>query len=228
MSRGERLFRSVFSPSSTDEPDGRPRLKVPFTVAGDEATKFHAPDVRVGGLGPFFGGALLLAALAALLAARSPGARAAVLTAVGILGTVLITSEGWWARLAPQLWLVPVVLALPGLADRRWPARAAAVLVAVDLAANVALVGANQFARNRTVQAAVRAQLADLRLHGPVDVDLGPQVAVGERLTEAGVRWQASRTLPCSAPVPLAGTSVGRVCPNGVARPEPAAAGGAR
>ena len=213
MTRVERVFRSVFSSSSTDAPDGRPRLKLPFTVAGDEATKFHAPDVRVGGFGPFFGGALVLAVLAFLLAASAPGALSAALAAALMTGTVLITGEGWWARLAPQLWLVPLVLVIPGLRARRWAPRTAAALVLAVLVADAGLVAVNHLNRNRTVQAEIRAQLAELRSRGPVEVDLGPHRSVSERLTEAGLRWKEAAPLHCGAPARLAGTFFGRVCP---------------
>jgi hypothetical protein len=115
MNRFERLGRSLFSASSTEAPDGRPRLKLPFTVVGDEATKFHDPEVKVSGFGPFFGGAFLLSVVAFLLARGQQGTLAAGLCGAALLGTVLLTAEGWWARIAPQLWLVPFVLALPAL-----------------------------------------------------------------------------------------------------------------
>jgi hypothetical protein len=212
MTRVERVFRSVFSPSSTDAPDQVPRLKLPFTVVGDEVTKFHAPDVRVAGLGPFFGGALLAAALALLLAVGTAGVRLALFAAFAIAGTVLLTGEGWWARLAPQLWLVPLVLVLPAMAARARLARAAAALAVAALVVDVAIVAVNHLNRNRSVQASVRAQLAELRAEGPVEVDLGPHPALGERLTEAGVRWSEPRALHCEDPVRLAGAFFARAC----------------
>ncbi|HTP25339.1 MAG TPA: hypothetical protein VMK12_06725, partial [Anaeromyxobacteraceae bacterium] len=213
MTRIERVFRSVFSASSTDAPDGRARLKLPFTVVGDEATKFHAPDVRVGGLGPLFGGALMLGVLVLVLAFGAPGTPFALFAAVGIVLTVFITGEGWWARLAPQLWLVPLVLVAPGLVAHRRVVRVIAAGVLVAVAADAAVVGVNQWNRNTPVQAAVRSQLAQLRAGGPVEVDLGPHKAAGERLTEAGVHWTETRVLHCGAPLPLAGTFFARVCP---------------
>jgi hypothetical protein len=213
MNRFERLGRSLFSASSTEAPDGRPRLKLPFTVVGDEATKFHDPEVKVSGFGPFFGGALVLSVVAFLLARGQQGTLAAGLCGATLLGTVLLTAEGWWARIAPQLWLVPFVLALPALVSPgRRRSRAVGMGVLLALLADVAVVGANYVSRNRQKQARIRQELADLRRSvDPVPVYFGIQPAVGERLTQGGVRWrEVHDSSGCGAP--MEGTWFTRVC----------------
>ena len=213
MGRAERLARSLLAVSSPDASRDA-QLKVPFTIVGDEATKFHAPDVRLGGFGPLFSGALLAAAGAVLLASRRTAVRA-VAVSVALLATVLVTAEGWWARFAPQLWLLPLALALAPLAcPRRRAARWAGTLVLVVLAADAGLVIANNASRNRGLQREVRQQLARLAAAPePVPVWLGFNEAASVRLDEAGVRWRAVARLPCAAPEPLAGTVSAQVCP---------------
>ncbi len=214
MTRFGRLGRSIFAVSASRIESGW-QLKVPFTLMGDEATKFHAPDVRLGGFGPFFSGALVLS-IAAVALARRRAAAVALLLAAAILATVLVTAEGWWARFAPQLWLVPLVLALaplstPGRRGARWIG--AAVLLA--LAVNVGVVGVSHFTRNDWEQRALERQLDRMRAaREPVRVELDRFEAVGVRLTEAGVRWtQVRGPMPCPDPEELVGSFSVRFCP---------------
>jgi hypothetical protein len=212
MNRVERLARSVFSASAADVSDGG-RLKAPFTIVGDEATKFHQPDVRLGGFGPLFSGALLLSAAAAPFAARRNAAVAGAIAAA-LLASALVTDEAWWARFAPQLWLVPLCLALaPLAAPRRRGALIAAGLALAALAADDALVWVNNINRNRHVQRELRAQLARLAAApAPVPVRLGLNEAAAVRLDEAGVRWRAVASLPCPERRRLVGTYTAEVC----------------
>jgi hypothetical protein len=206
MNRAERLLRSTFAATSNDIAAGA-RLKVPFTLVGTEAPLSGACDLRLGGFGPFFGGALLLS-LGALAFATRRGAAAAGLVGAGLLATVLSTGEGWWARLAPQFWLVPVTLALAPLASpARRGARLAGALALAALLGDAALVAVNNVNRGGSVQRELRRQLAALAAGPqPVDVRFSSFEAIGVRLGEAGIRFRAVDELPCAAPVYLAGT----------------------
>jgi hypothetical protein len=84
--------------------------------------------------------------------------------------------------------------------------------VLLALLADVAVVGANYVSRNRQKQARIRQELADLRRSvDPVPVYFGIQPAVGERLTQGGVRWrEVHDSSGCGAP--MEGTWFTRVC----------------
>jgi hypothetical protein len=213
MNRLERLARSTFAVTSNEIERGA-RLKVPFVVLDEEGGACGSCDIRLAGLGPLFSGALVLGAAAMWLAQRR-AALAGGLLATALLGTALVTAEGWWARFAPQLWLVPVALAVPALAaPGRRGARVMGTLVLLVLAADAALVGVNSLNRSRRVERALRLQLAELaRTRAPVEVRLHEFEAAGVRLSEAGVRWRAVPELHCTAPVPLAGSFRVRLCP---------------
>jgi hypothetical protein len=191
---------------------GTPRLKVPFALSADELLAYAAPDTRIGGFGPWFGGAVVVA-LVALPFARRRRAIAAV--ALGLVVSALITPAVFWARLVPQLWWAPLAVAV-GLAiapgRRRWLATALAVVLAADLAlACVPCVGVQvftSFARARQL-----SELGD----GPVDVDFGPFPA--NRVLFDG-RAHATPTLACAQPAELVGSKA-RLC-LGDRSPQPA------
>jgi hypothetical protein len=216
----ERLLRSTFAVTSNAIELGA-RPKVPFTIRWEEGPPSAACDVRLAGFGPLFSGALLLSAAACLLSRRR-AAVAASLVAVALLGTVLVTAEGWWARFAPQLWLVPVVLAVAALAERaRW-SRIFGALSILALAGDVAFIAVNHLNRGGWTQRELRGQLASLaRMPGPLEVRLGCFEAVGVRLSEAGVRWRPTTELGCEKPFELAGSFTVRMCAPGGAAPAP-------
>ncbi|MFV1994361.1 MAG: hypothetical protein ACC661_02900, partial [Verrucomicrobiales bacterium] len=145
LGRGTRLALSLASRSQNALDPDPAALKPPFSASKSEWALFSIPDVRVGGFGPLFSAALLFAAITfAVSLARTPnersrmGHRAAGFAGVVIVVSVLVTPEGWWARLAPQMWLLPLVLVVPALTRNtahRLPRLAAIAtlgLVAVD------------------------------------------------------------------------------------------------
>ena len=85
---------------------GAPHLKPPFAVRRSELPAFVAPDVHLGGFGPWYGGVFLVgvALLATGVWRGWPGAR--VLAALWgiVLVSVLINPEAWWVRYVPQAW----------------------------------------------------------------------------------------------------------------------------
>ncbi|PRX27644.1 hypothetical protein B0G75_114155 [Paraburkholderia sp. BL18I3N2] len=94
-----------------------PQLKVPFTVDAVEFTTAGGVDVRWGGWGPLFGGALLLAIAAAVWSWRSTWRAAPLLAVVVVL--CVISPESWWARLNPQLYVLVCLLTILALQEKR-------------------------------------------------------------------------------------------------------------
>jgi hypothetical protein len=206
MTRVEKLGISLFAASSRPP---RVQAKWPFQIVGGEPPAFAKPDVHIGGFGPWFGGALLLAAASAFTrrALRGAAAGAVALAAVA-LASALANPEAWWARYAPQVWIVPIALACAGLLavpagrDRLRRGMAAAALVA--LCANAALVLVNATGRRLREQAQVRAQLAELAgASEPIPVRFNDFGGSRYRLREAGVRFREVEALPCPEPTKL-------------------------
>jgi hypothetical protein len=205
LNRVEKLATSTFAASSAPP---RVRAKWPFQIVGGEPPAFAKADVRVGGFGPWFGGALLLAASAAVgRGARHGAAGAALALACVALASALANPEAWWARYAPQLWLVPLALACAGLLAEGRGARVRCALAAaalVALGANASLVLVNATGRRLGDQARVRAQLEELaRSPQPVVVRFNGFGGSRDRLREAGVPFREIEMLPCPAPATL-------------------------
>ncbi|HSJ12794.1 MAG TPA: hypothetical protein VK939_00170 [Longimicrobiales bacterium] len=192
------VARSIIWTDTVAEP------KLPFTFARWEWGQFASPDVRLGGFGPLFSGALLLAlATFVLLPFRRRRLRswADLLVLAGLLVvSVLSFSGAWWARLAPQLGFVPVLIGIVGLhlvrqAGYRWVPRALIVVLCLNsvgvLAAHVSFAVGQSAVSHR--------QLAALRaLDTAVPVpDLEGFPGVRYRLERAGVRYYETASLPC-------------------------------
>ena len=161
-----KLFYSCFSECNSNQGElghTGPSLKIPFSVHKSEISAFFDPYVDIGGLGPLFGGVLILSVVCTLwavyvfwlqVASSKAGTffpdekRAsrsafipAMLAALLIAFTTLLNSEAWMARLTPQFWLLPIillfgVLVLPGTS--KWPA----VAGTAALLLNSLLIGA--------------------------------------------------------------------------------------
>lgn len=124
----QRLFLSLFSKGADESilaPGGdSTHLKVPFTLYKSEIRPYLGFDIRVAGFGPWFSGALVLAFVLLVLlivdfARRRDRILGAGLLVVALLvATVLVNPESWWARYAPQIWMVPVIIAALGLMRR--------------------------------------------------------------------------------------------------------------
>jgi len=150
--------------TATDQTMAAPyRLKNPLSVTRDELVALQFPDARRGGYGPLFFLALIAAAaLSALMLLRRKTVRFDLpleAVAFGTIATVVLTLlmvESWWARLAPILFLVPLLIAVAGLSAEGRSGRAArlaAIAVVVILCANglLALVAQGYDYRNRAI-----------------------------------------------------------------------------
>src|SRR5207249_1915485 len=101
MDRVRRLAVSLFSKSEA-EPTSSLKLKLPSTFSVDEIQAFAFPDVRMGGFGPLFSGAIILSIVILVVLFWKSGWRllcaAHLLVLMGlILISALSFSESWWA-----------------------------------------------------------------------------------------------------------------------------------
>ncbi|HMD86958.1 MAG TPA: hypothetical protein VKO18_19895 [Terriglobia bacterium] len=167
-------------------------LKLPWQVDQGEWTVFQAPDVRTGGFGPLFPAALVLswAFLAMGMWQGGAGSWATAAAMLIIIASVLPVSACWWARYAPQVWLVPLVaLGFLGSMVERPLLHRLSWLVSLILVANVAGVAMVNFRANLDATRGTVADLAELRSHAPFKVAFGNIRSYRFRLQEAGIRF---------------------------------------
>lgn len=183
-----RFAHSFFGVSDNPIAPAPARLKVPGTITSlREVTVFGTADTRVAGWGPFFSAAALLGWVA-WGGARPPRAAPPEKVALLVAATVLLCPEAWWARFAPQLWLLPVLLAA-GLLERkpspgRWMGRAVIGLLVLNQLAVGAGHGGSAFVYNRQIRKTLdHLRAAPLR----PSFCLGVFQSTRRRLAEAGI-----------------------------------------
>lgn len=159
-----KLLLSNFGESSNGFDNVAPLLKWPFAFRPAELAPFvYGADVRLGGFGPWFSGVIVLAGfvLAAFMR-RWREQKAALLFCGGVILTVLINPEAWWARYAPQLWLIPAALAFTALKSNAKSLRAIGGAVLAAMAVNVLLLSYAYGLGNHYATLAYKAEAAKL------------------------------------------------------------------
>jgi hypothetical protein len=215
LTRPTRFLVGLFA--RADEHNVAPMLKWPFALGASELRAVGYPDVRIGGFGPLFGLAVLLAAAIGVLRRRlgvvvpaKAWALAALLVAIAFCNPAL-----WWARYVPHLWLLPVgLLALALLSPRLARAgRAVALAFGALLAIDIALVAVMATVASAGASRAVGQQLDRLdRAGGPLTVRWDGFEAVRARLRNRAIAFAEVDRLPCASPEQLL-ASRARVCP---------------
>lgn len=174
-------------------------LKIPFTVGADELEWFEKVDVRVCGWGPLTSGILLIA-LAGLLIGKQPHRQFLLALIICILVTIFVIPHPWYARYAPQLWLLPVlVLTACWLGQNRWH-RGIAAILATLMFINLAMVSLPCFRSSYLITQRLRSQLHWLAAQNRVHtVAFGDYQFNRARFQEYGIRYQAVEILPPGA-----------------------------
>ena len=190
------------------------QLMWPFAAGWTDLQMYRIHGLRIAGFGPFFSGAFLLGLAVlgtALLRSRGTPRGVTILAAGTIVASLLISTHTWWARYSPQLWWLPIVAVVAGLAARpqrltHWTARSLAALLLV----NALLVGFVHFRWEIEATRTLREQLAQLRRQPGVEVDLQAfREPWSERLRAAGVSFRIVSPLPCDHSTELTSVAPG-------------------
>ena len=212
MSPVERFFFSLFSETHAGF-ETEPHLKVPFTVSVSEIRTVGGVDVRLGGFGPFFSGAILLAAVCTVMIwFRSPKQNnvtlGLLLIAFAMLVSVALMPENWWARYVPQFWFVPLAIAAAAISAGRLPAQVLGTVIVGILFFNGTLAGAVGVRLNANRSAEAAAQIEAMRAAN-LSYCLFPETAEARiyLMREAGVdiRYTPRTEIACPAPEQIAG-----------------------
>ena len=109
----EKIIISVFAQPENNIEERKVIWRNPFYISKAHLRIYTGTDVRIGGFGPLFALSLLLSLLAAIVFFKKIKRENKILLVIFSTATflsVLFTPMGWWARYAPQLFLIPVLL----------------------------------------------------------------------------------------------------------------------
>jgi hypothetical protein len=171
----------------------------PFDIRWKDVEYFRFHELRIGGFGPFFSGALIISLVLLVIALLRPGVpRGTILLFIGtIIVSLMISRHTWWARFAPQVWWLPIAVVIAGLAvpGRRVLWWASSGLAAI-LLLNVILVAGVHFKWEYIVTRTAYEQMAMLKDKGDVEIDFAYfREPYSERLKAAGVTFHATHDL---------------------------------
>jgi hypothetical protein len=202
-SRFVRLGYGIFGrPGSQPFLDGpNAKLMWPFQIGWKDFHLFNFHDVRIGGFGPLFSGALLIAVALLTATLIHPGRLTRVvpiLLLCTIVGSLLLSKHTWWARYGPQLWWLPLAAVMAGLAPATWRAvRWTSWILAAILLINGALIAVAHFQWEVEATRTTCQQFAMLRQKSDIQVNLAYFTEpYSERLRAAGVKFQPVDRLP--------------------------------
>lgn len=212
----EKFLLSTFA-ATDDALKATVHLKPPFYINRNEIGA-TGRGARLGGFGPLFSGAVCFG-LVVLVCSSIVQFPLGYFAAFVILASTLINPEAWWARYAPQAWMLMPLAVLPGLTRLKpMPRRkllrfcsAALILVLTLNCAMAALPYTYQSVRS-TLQ--IHQQLRQLA-GGTIAIWYNTFGGNRMRLAEAGIETievADSRSLPCKDPLTLV-SSQAQFCP---------------
>jgi hypothetical protein len=192
------VARSAVWPSEGAE------YKVPFTFSPGELKEFASADVRLGGHGPLFSGALILTLAALILLLRRPQRFMAIADLLVLAGLILVSvlpvSEAWWARLAPHLGFVPVLLGVAAIrVVRERPYSHLPRALIIVLCVNSVLVFTAHASLSLLRHSTAHRELVGLReAAAPLPIsNLAEFPGLRQRLERVGIGYYDAPLLPC-------------------------------
>ena len=114
MNHVEKWLYATFSETYTWY-DENPKLKIPFSVSKSEMNSLNYPDIRIGGLGVWFSGMLLISivviviSMIVLFIKKSEYFWIAGLLLAGIIIPIPVLPVVWQARYYPEIYLLPFI-----------------------------------------------------------------------------------------------------------------------
>lgn len=151
---------------------------------------FARPDFEISGLGPFQAELFILfiPAFLALLVLKIPGKKELLFLLLVLFGSTFINSEVWYARYAPHLWLLGIILVL-ALYQHKYARYASFVLLAA-LFFNIFMLGNIYIRTNILNSVEARRQINTLKkLERPVSIANSWQSTFETMANEAGLSY---------------------------------------
>lgn len=210
-----KLGYSILSKTANQLHDS-PELKIPFSLHKQEMEALGYTDARYGGFGPLFGGIILMMLVCGVITCRwKKRILIFFLTGMGfILFSILINPESWWARLSPQLWLLPVLFITACFYTSKFKHinRYTAWIMIFILLVNCGVVVGAYLRYNLEMNGLYKKQLSCMaNVSSGMNVEYGVDpsavsLSLEYRLNSFGVRYRFMKTHNTKNTVPIKGT----------------------
>jgi len=199
--RFEKVVQSTFAKSENSLIE----WKVPFMVYESELDVLSGSDIRYAGFGPLFSGILILSLIACLVSLRrvpAPIVKLSLAITGILLVTIMVNPEAWWARLSPQLWLLPTILAAVAMFSAiEWHKKLATLvfLLAVGSSGLVCTINYSYALDRSNILSGLLSHLKNESRTTPVQLSLaeGFKVTTEMRLKSRGIRYIVYESSTC-------------------------------
>jgi hypothetical protein len=190
-SRVVKLIYAIYGKTENSKAE----LKIPFTVTKSELVDNAKTELRVGGMGVFYGGVFTLSFLLLMLSIIRRRVEVDSYVVLGIVlvsifASILIISEPWITRYIPQLWFTPLIilvfLEFCYKLDYVWFRNVTYIIAFI----NVGLIFCTYFGYNTLMTLDINRQLNILeKSKKEVKVDFGDFFATRVRLEEHNIPY---------------------------------------
>lgn len=136
----EKFFISTFSKTeNVGYGEKEPQIKYPIRIYRSEISELFAPDVRIGGFGPFFALMFILSLIYLIynlyyfVKNEKENLKYIVLPFLALIISMVLIGEAWWARYVPHLYYLVVTSLLLGIYTNKYKKFALKTLYALGL-----------------------------------------------------------------------------------------------
>lgn len=192
------LIKSVFSQQKIYT--AASEFKIPFVFSFSELAVFKEPDARVSGFGVLFSGAIVLCFVSVICLLKkwkfdilkNPFTSIKLLIIFLLVISILINSYSWWARYAPQLWLLPIFSLLFVPLSKDTLLKYSQTLLMLTLIINIVMISMTYYTFQSEGTAELNREMDILSsLNQEIKiVDDGYFVATERRLNERGIKYE--------------------------------------
>jgi hypothetical protein len=197
----ERLFISIMARSEGTNITGPyySHYKIPFTVSKEEIAHFRHTGVRLGGWGPLFGGMFLLSLIFLITGffMDRQTVKPFIFLFIVLTVSIVINSEAWWARFAPQVWFFPFIAVVYSFYTENKIFRKIRYLLPVLLLVNVLLITSAYVPFQVKSTMAVKKRLKQVsRIDRPIYVRFGKFITSRLWFEERGIDYTPVKEFP--------------------------------
>lgn len=198
MNRFERLFQSIFSKAIWSQSPLNNELKFPGTYSYQEKTNYEIADGAMAGFGPYFSLTFLICLLVFPIT-YFYNKKIFFLASTSIfliLLSVFISRIGWYARYAPQFYLICIIISTSLFLIKKWWVFLIGCFCLFSLFKNDDMIYRIYYTHQRKITHQVNSKLNELAMRKDfVKVYFGPFNSNRERFREEKIKFTEVKSI---------------------------------